>query len=216
MAVLELGSKLSFQQTNEFVEAVTKTIEGGDHTIYIDMKDCQYLNSIMLSGLIRALKICEQNKGHLVLKKVNASTMTLFETTNVLNLFSIENEESIVKEDSTLELKFREESGKTGVFEIIGSINSNDQCSKFREFYQQYIIDIQNGILDCSKLFHLGSTGVNEMFRLRGILQEKAGKLYMMAPTDAVESVWKMMHLESLIPSIENPSNIKNRTDLPG
>jgi len=62
---------------------------------------------------------------------------------------------------------------------------------------------MDNGIIDCSSLYHLGSPGVTELFRLRGMLQEKEGRLVIFSQADSVESVWRMMHLESLIPKAE-------------
>ncbi len=206
---ISLGSKLSFKETNQFVKTVAESVESGVDTVYIDMQFCQYLNSIMLSGLIRALKTCEKAKRNLVLKKVNASAMTLFETTNVLNLFSIENEGDFKKEESSLELKLNSDYNGIGYFEISGSLSTLDHCTQFREFYEKHLIDYENCILDCSKLIHLGSSGVTEMFRIRGMLQEKQGMLVILNPTDSVESVWRMMHLETLIPRAETMEEAK-------
>jgi len=208
MSAIQLGSKLSFAETNQFVESVSTLLQQSPNQIHINMKECHYLNSIMLSGLIRALKMCQAQNCQLVLKQVNASARTLFETTNVLSLFSIEDLEVQSPTHTILELKYSLPKPNIGIFQLTGSLNDSEQCSQFRNLYEPAVLEIKHAVLDCAHLFHLGGAGVNEMFRLRGILYEKSGKLFLINPTDAVESVWKMMHLDSLIPYINHLDEI--------
>ncbi|MFC1586521.1 STAS domain-containing protein [Fibrobacterota bacterium] len=204
MQNITLRSKLTFKQVNQFVNEISSLVGSGEKSININMESCHYFNSIMLSGLIRSLKTCENAGCRMVLLKVSASVMTLFETTNVRSLFTIEGEETKKDSLSDLNLSFKKLSGKKGVFILKGSLNSYVQCSQLREFYEKYILEINSGILDCTGLEHLGSPGVTEMFRLRGMLQEKSGILVIVGQTDSVESIWRMMHLESLIPRVNS------------
>jgi anti-anti-sigma factor len=203
MKNIKLGSKLSFAEVNKFVENIASIVNDGEKSLYINMEFCQYLNSIMLSGLIRALKLCDKANCKMTLKKVNASVMTLFETTNVLSLFKIEDPEIKNDNQTSLGFSYKKISNNTGLFILKGSLSTSDQCSHFRGFYEKYILEIDNSIIDCSSLYHLGSPGVTELFRLRGMLQEKEGRLVIFSQTDSVESVWRMMHLESLVPKAE-------------
>jgi anti-anti-sigma factor len=202
MCLIQFGSKLNFQQTSKFIDSVEALVQEGKKSIRIDMSTSQYLNSIMLSGLIRALKMCEKAGVQLLLQKVDASAMTLFETTNVLGLFSIENDEPPVPLSSNLSITADEITDGDIKFAIKGSLNIPEQCLKFRNYYESNMAETKNVVLDCSELHHLGSSGVTEMFRLRGILQEKGGKLVIVSETDSVESVWRMMHLDTLIPKV--------------
>jgi anti-anti-sigma regulatory factor len=200
MADISLGSKLTFKEVNLFVDDISALVKSGEKEININMQSCRYLNSVMLSGLIRAQKITEDNHCRLVLRKVSAPAMTLFETTNVHSLFNMEGKEAVKITQETPEFSFKDLPGNNGLFELKGSLSTPEHCSPFREFYEKHIMNCVNGILDCSNLEHIGSSGVTEMFRLRGIFEEKSGKLIIVSQTDAVDSVWRMMHLESLIP----------------
>lgn len=204
MAALTLGSKLTFQETNQFVQEATSIMQGSKSDLVVDMGECQYLNSIMLSGLIRVMKVCEKQKSRLVLRRVPASARTLFETTNVLGLFQIEDKQGAEEEVPGLSLDYESLGPGNGLIRIAGSLSDQLQCTQFRDFYEKHIPDISNCVLDCEELQHLGSPGVTEMFRLRGMLQERDGRLVIASNQDAVESVWKMMHLESLIPKLES------------
>ncbi|MBF0433186.1 MAG: STAS domain-containing protein [Fibrobacteria bacterium] len=203
MESISIGSNLNYQQTNTFVADVESIVKTKITGLTIDMHTCQYLNSLMLSGLIRAHKICKAADCSLVLSNVNSSAMTLFETTNVLGLFTIQSSEHTEDIPESLNLAFTLAEGQTGVISISGSLNNPEQCTQFRNFYEGHVLDIKHGIMDCSTLENLGSSGVTEMFRLRGILYEKGGKLIIASKKDSVESVWRMMHLESLIPKMD-------------
>ena len=83
-----------------------------------------------------------------------------------------------------------------------GALDQQAQCTQFRTLYEEELPKIKNAVLDCSELQNFGPYGVTELFRFRELLQEKSGKLCLLNPSNAVESVWKIMHLESLIPKI--------------
>jgi len=199
---IPLGSKLSFRETNEFIESVTKGLKTHPQKIVIDMTTCIYLNSIMLSGLIRAHKICQEHSLGLVLKNVSASTLTLFDTTNVTNLFTIDNK---AHSGSTSELVIQWSSSENNALlcHLIGSLASPVTCNQFRLAYEQKIGFYKNFILDFSKLDHLGSPGITECLRLRGLVQEKNGQLLVVGGSESLDALWRMMHLGSLIPKFE-------------
>ncbi len=202
MAQISIGSKLTFQETSDFVNSVNAIAEGGERELVIDMSSCQYLNSIMLSGLIRAQKICQNTHCNMALSNVNASAMTLFETTNVLGLFDIKNSQKQSNEQRIFQFDFEVTGNNIGIIKLTGSFDNSEQCTQFRNFYEKQITTVKHGILDCSNLSHLGTCGVTEFFRIRGIFQEREGELIIVSQTDSVESVWRMMHLESLIPKV--------------
>lgn len=211
MVKVPFKSKMKFKEVNAFVENIENLVNEDNNPIYIDMGPCQFLNSFMLSGLIRALLYCQANNTKLVLSKVHPSVITLFETTNVLSLFIIEDRQELEEDLETLDVSFRKENNDTGILLIKGNLNKPGQYSQFRAFYEKYIDECSNIILDCSSLEHLGSQGVTELFRLRGILQEKNGMLIMVSEGDSIDSIWQMMHLETLIPkspSLEEAFNL--------
>ena len=204
METVTLGSKLTFQETNDFVSLIQKKLNNAPPSLRVDMKGCHYLNSIMLSGLIRALKLCEKQGCAMVLTNINTSAKTLLETTNVDSLFNMDAGPALEPAHSLLELQFEKSETGHGVVKMKGSLNTPVECTQFRGFYESHFNGIKHGILCCDDLFHLSSSGVTEMFRLRGLLHEKKGQLILISRSDSVDSVWKMMHLESLIPRAQN------------
>ena len=67
MTNIPFKSKQTFQEVGQFVKSITALVSEGNCSICIDMSGCQYMNSIMLSGLIRALKICQDNNCEMAL-----------------------------------------------------------------------------------------------------------------------------------------------------
>lgn len=196
---IELGSRLSFKQTNEFVDKVGHLLAGNPSCIYVDMQSCVYLNSIALSGLIRAHKLCEQKKTPFILTNVQASAYTLFETTNVLELFAIENT-PLSQEEDKLEIEFELLKPHLGFFKISGNFNGAHQSQQFRIEYEKELPELKSVLIGLQFAENIGSVAINELFRLRGMLYEKSGMLVLESTSESIESVWRMMHLNSLIP----------------
>lgn len=200
---LTLGSKLSFREINEFVEHIVEGLKTGPSRLVIDMSSCIYLNSIMLSGLIRAKKQCENYAIPLVLRHVSASTLTLFDTTNVTPLFTIE--EPLKREPFSHDLHIQWDvmQPHIGVCKLRGSLDTPTGCNQFRNSYEKQMLEHTTIIVDFSQVDHVGSPGVTECFRLRGMIQEKNGQLFVVSNSESLDSMWRMMHLGNLIPKYD-------------
>ncbi len=199
---VKIGSNLSPQDMNFFVNDLLNRVPSGTNELILDLSECQFLNSMMLSGLLNLLKACREKSIQLTLINVGTSAYMLFETTNVLELFKVDVNSLRKQDPPDLNLSVQRLNPSQVVFTLGGGLHSSQQCARFRESYEEVLPDFSDAVLDLSQLHHLGSAGVTEMFRLRGLLQEKAGHLVIVSGTDSVESVWRMMHLSSLIPKV--------------
>ena len=87
---LTLKGELNTYTANDLDAVIQKDLKNVDSLI-IDMNDLTYLTSAGLRVLLVAQKIMNDKKGSVVVRKVNASIMEIFEITGFVNVLNIEN-----------------------------------------------------------------------------------------------------------------------------
>lgn len=85
-----LEGNLYVEEATELRENLLKQIDGGIHSIYLELYDLDYIDSSGLGVLIAIHKRCIQKGGSVKIKGLKGKIKELFELTRLTKVFEIE------------------------------------------------------------------------------------------------------------------------------
>ncbi len=80
---------LSSSTTGDLLDGITRTLEAGNRTILVNLKDVLFMDSSGLAALVIAFKRIKGAKGRFVLCEVNGQARMLLEQTGMMQTFEI-------------------------------------------------------------------------------------------------------------------------------